>query len=64
MVEQALREARSWVGKVTGVVMVGQGQAEDGSATIDVWVDHEVTLPRRVRGVAVRVRRAGAIEAQ
>ncbi len=64
MLEQALREAQSWVGQVAGVVMVGQGQADDGSPIIDVWVDRPVTLPERIRGVAVRVRDAGVIEAQ
>lgn len=64
MAEQALREAARWVGRVPGVVMVGEGRRDDGTPTIDVWVDREVILPEQVQGVAVRVRGAGAIEAQ
>jgi hypothetical protein len=64
MLDQALAEAQGWVGKIPGVVMVGQGRADDGTPTIDVWVTRPVTLPERIKGVAVRVVDTGVIEAQ
>lgn len=60
----ALAEAQEWVGRVTGVVAVGEGMSEAGHPTIDVWVTHLVPLPAAVRGVEVRVRTSGAFEAQ
>lgn len=60
----AMATAQEWVGTVPGVAMVGQGRADDGSPTIDVWVTHPVKLPQTVSGVEVRVRESGVIEAQ
>ena len=63
-VAAALAKAQEWVGTVPGVVLVGQGRADDGSPTIDVWVTRAVSLPATVQGVEVRVRDSGTIEAQ
>jgi hypothetical protein len=60
----ALAEAQEWVGKVQGVVMVGEGMSSAGHPTIDVWVNRLVPLPAAVRGVEVRVRESGDIQAQ
>lgn len=62
--ETALADAQQWVGTVLGVVMVGEGKAEDGTPTIDVWVTRPVSLPTAIRGVPVRVVEGGVIEAQ
>jgi hypothetical protein len=64
MLEEALSEATSWMGRVPGIVMVGEGRADDGSPTVDVWVTQPVSLPQKVKGIEVRVRRSGGIEAQ
>jgi hypothetical protein len=74
-IASALKAAQEWVGTVPGVVMVGQGRAEDGSPTVDVWVSGPVApqsrrpitgaaaLPDSLQGFAVRIREAGPIEA-
>lgn len=50
----ALAEATGWVGRVPGVVIVGQGD-HDGVPTIDVWVtDTPAVLPTQLHGVPVR----------
>ncbi|GIH06370.1 hypothetical protein Rhe02_44370 [Rhizocola hellebori] len=64
MLREALDEANNWIGKVPGVVMVGEGRAQDGSPTVDVWVTQPVSLPQKVKGVEVRVRNSGDIQAQ
>lgn len=63
-IEAALAEAQEWVGKVPGVVAVGEGLSNAGHPTIDVWVTKLVPLPAAVRGVEVRVRESGEFSAQ
>lgn len=60
-VDAALNEATHWIDQVPEVVAVGQGE-RDGEPTIDVWVTvvpGPGVLPRRLRGIPVRVRESG-----
>jgi len=57
---EALAVAQSWLGRVPGIVAVGEGE-QGGEPTIDVWVTSVWTppLPDELAPMRVRVRSSG-----